>query len=195
MERLLTQLTNSTIKDLERSDFSPTHQRGLSDPCVVSDDTSSSSDDDDDDDDARQEQQQRPDSTTTTILDRLAHLDIQDYDSLKYTGQSAGLFDSDALFSSSSSVTPPPSTKEEAPVCIAWPGRQDMVLQRMADDQVMVVRTEKSALTGKVDTRLDVGLSLNSAFTHDDVSVATTARATTALPKPSKSLINQMIQL
>ncbi|KAI8329951.1 fungal-specific transcription factor domain-containing protein [Chlamydoabsidia padenii] len=164
MERLLTQLTNTPIKDLERTDFR--HQRTLSDPSV------SSSDDSDD-----EQQQETNVDDDSSILDRLAHLDIQDYDSLKYTGQSAGLLNPQDIFN------------EQQPT-IAWPGRQDMVLQKIADDQLMVVRTEKSTRTGKLDTRLDIGISINSAITIDSP-----LPTPSFLVNPSKTLINQMIQL
>jgi hypothetical protein len=186
MEQLLMQLTNTTIKDLERNDFCATtaHRRTISDPSVVSDSTS---DDDDDDNDThspstkssdihsrqRKQQHQQEESTfsgtshdpsTSSILNRLEHLDIQDYDSLKYTGQSAGLelLDQEDVFKSKP--------------YIAWPGRQDVVLQKMADDQLLVVRTEKSPTSGKLDTRLDVGISITSA-------IATSTA--TPVPQPS----------
>ncbi|ORZ07105.1 fungal-specific transcription factor domain-domain-containing protein [Absidia repens] len=185
MESLLMQLTNTTIKDLEQNDFRPTHQRNISDPAVVSD---SSSDDDDDDEGGGsyspgQQQQQHDADDEGSIVNRLDRLDIHDYDSIKYTGQSAGLelLDQD-LFKSKP--------------YIAWPGRRDMVLQMMADDQLMVVRTEKSATTGKLDTRLDVGLSITSALPDSTMATATGAGATvTATNKPSKSLVDQMVKL
>ncbi|CAO3601201.1 unnamed protein product [Absidia cylindrospora] len=177
MESLLMQLTNTTIKDLEQNDFRPTHQRNISDPAVASD----SSSDDDDDDGSYSPGQQQQQEDEETIVNRLDRLDIHDYDSIKYTGQSAGLelLDQD-LFKSKP--------------YIAWPGRRDMVLQMMADDQLMVVRTEKSATTGKLDTRLDVGLSITSAL-PDSTMVAATSGAGVATNKPLKSLVDQMVKL
>lgn len=164
MEQLLMSLTNSSIKDLEKNDFRPTHKRNISDPNV----TDSSSEDDEEDDD-EEENNCRDDISTEndndndndnelSITHRLQQLDIDDYDSIKYTGQSAGLqmIDHANLFKTTTTIP--------------WPGRENnIVLQKLADDQFMVVRTEKSS-NGRFDTRLDVGLSINTSIIQSSSS-------------------------
>ncbi|ORZ05238.1 fungal-specific transcription factor domain-domain-containing protein [Absidia repens] len=139
-------------------------------PVISLDSISTNSNNDNDDD---------PDS----IVHRLGQLDIHDYDSIKYTGQSAGLelLDHQDVFKSKP--------------YIAWPGRPDMVLQMMADDQLMVVRTEKSVTTGKLDTRLDVGISITSAPSSSTSDTASNNAIVNNGNKPAKSLTTRMVTL
>ncbi|KAI8093913.1 fungal-specific transcription factor domain-containing protein [Halteromyces radiatus] len=203
MEQLLIKLTNTTIKDLERNDFNTTtttttttksyqhHQRNISDPASMISDSTSDEDEDDEQDRLSTCTMTKNKSSPPLLVQhsdpmdsfstRLEKLDIQDYDGIKYTGKSAGLqlIDQD-LFKSKS--------------FIPWPGRQDMVLQMMADDQLMVVRTEKSPTTGKVGTRLDVGISISSSIgtNHSSSPILSNHQYDN---KPSKSLIDNMIEL
>ncbi|KAF7730685.1 hypothetical protein EC973_001634 [Apophysomyces ossiformis] len=170
MESLLISLTNSSIKELERKDFqiAALRQPSLSSPSAASD--SSSSDEDD------EEEEDRDDFGIEDQGDRLAVLDIKDYDSMKYTGQSAGLqLTCDDLFKSKT--------------YIPWPGREDVVLKRMAHDELMIVRTKTS---GKADQRLDIGLSMQSAIFDQPRSQPS---PTFGLKKPTKQLVDKMIGL
>ncbi|KAI8384440.1 fungal-specific transcription factor domain-containing protein [Radiomyces spectabilis] len=183
METLLMSLTNVPIKELERNNFQLTGrtQRVMASP-VDESDSSSEDDDEDDDDEQGGDDVAIYDShsdPTLDIRDRLSGLNIRDYDTLKYTGQSAGLqlFDND-LFKSKTFVR--------------WPGRDDVVLQMMADDELMVVRTDTTA-SGKPDKRLDVGISMRSAIFDNPRSCSPPSSAT--LKKPSKQLMDKMIGL
>lgn len=132
MESLLSALTNCSIKDLERNDFQYAGHIQPSSPPNASD---SSSEDEDDD----SEHDFDPLNEAT-----------KDYDSLKYTGQSSAglkLFNND-IFKSQSTIP--------------WPGRENIVLKLMAQDELMIVRTEKSSTTGKSDMLFDVGLSMRA---------------------------------
>lgn len=69
------------------------------------------------------------------------------YDSIKYTGQSStGLRLFDNAFKGQSSIP--------------WPGRENIVLKLVSQDELMIVRTEKSSMAEKSDVLLDVGLSM-----------------------------------
>ncbi|KAG0168487.1 hypothetical protein DFQ30_004722 [Apophysomyces sp. BC1015] len=170
MESLLMSLTNSSIKELERKDFQAAalRQSSISSPPAASD--SSSSEDD------YEEEDDEDDFEIAEAGDRLAVLEIKDYDSIKYTGQSAGLqLTCDDLFKSKP--------------YIPWPGREGIVLKKMAHDELMIVRTTTS---GKADTRLDVGLSMRSAIFDQPRSQSS---PTCALKKPTKQLTDRMIGL
>ncbi|KAI7902106.1 fungal-specific transcription factor domain-containing protein [Cokeromyces recurvatus] len=74
----------------------------------------------------------------------------KDYDSMKYSGQSSvdlSLFNND-LFKIQSTIP--------------WPGREDITLKLMSQDELLIVRTEKSPTTGKSDMLLDIGLSMGT---------------------------------
>jgi hypothetical protein len=103
---------------------------------------------------------------------------VKDYDSIKYTGHSSAglrLFDND-LFKSQSSIP--------------WPGRQDTYLKLMAQDELMIVRTEK----GKPDMLLDVGLSMRAPLFANDASRFAHASGSNAR-KPAKHQLDKIIGL
>ncbi|KAI7888893.1 fungal-specific transcription factor domain-containing protein [Mucor mucedo] len=71
----------------------------------------------------------------------------KDYDCIKYTGQSStGLRLFDNAFKDQSSIP--------------WPGRENIVLKLVSQDELMIVRTEKSSMAKKSDILLDIGLSM-----------------------------------
>lgn len=159
MESLLTALTNCSIKDLERNDF---QYAGHIQPISPPDHSGSSSDEEDDTDFDADSQQREIN---------------KDYDSIKYTGQSSAglrLFGSDVFKAQSS---------------IPWPGRENIVLKLMSQDELMIVRTEKSQTTGKSDMFLDVGLSMRAPlFDNSTKNSSITAQSSTASSAISKSL-------
>ncbi|KAG0175939.1 hypothetical protein DFQ28_007973 [Apophysomyces sp. BC1034] len=133
MEALLTELTHSSIKDLERNDFQLPCQKAL--PPFDDNDNDEYCEEDDTSD-------EEDELDRLSMKERLASLDEKDFDSIRYTGHSAGL----KLFDQGMFKSKP---------YIQWPGRDDVVLQMMSQNELMVVRTERSA-TGKYDTKLDV---------------------------------------
>ncbi|KAI9253784.1 fungal-specific transcription factor domain-containing protein [Phascolomyces articulosus] len=176
MEQLLVSLTNSSIKDLEKHDFqyeilpdtalAAAAATSVTSPPAPSD--SSSDDDEDDDDDF---------DPTADIQQQLTNLDLKDYDSIKYTGHSAGLqvVDHDIF---------------KSKPYIRWPGRDNVVLQMMGQDELMIVHT------GKPDARLDVGLSMRSSvFDIDHEQRSHTSTSPTVNKRPSKQLSDKMIGL
>ncbi|KAG2237037.1 hypothetical protein INT48_001805 [Thamnidium elegans] len=101
------------------------------------------------------------------------------YDSIKYTGQSSAglnLFDNE-LFKSQSTVP--------------WPGREDIVLKLMSDDELMIIQTEKSK-SGKPGILLDVGLSMKAPV-FDRKSDLTTTTSLKTLKKPARHQLDQII--
>lgn len=157
MESLLTSLTKSSIKEIERNDFRAESYLtktniGYRQEDDTNDDDSSIEDDDDsiysnqhshndmDDDD---------NNVSNNMEETLANLNLEDYDSIKYTGHSAGLHLLDEnLFKSKSYVQ--------------LPGREDVALRLMSQNELLVVRSDRSS-SGK-NTRLDVGFSLSSTI-------------------------------
>ncbi|KAI7863659.1 fungal-specific transcription factor domain-containing protein, partial [Spinellus fusiger] len=100
----------------------------------------------------------------------------EEYDSIKYTGQSAGLQLLDQeLF--------------KYKTFVRWPGRSDLVLQMMADDELMVMRTDNKA-TGQ-ESLLDVGLSMRSAI----FDTPSPSLEKSPLQKVSQSTADKMIAL
>lgn len=143
MEALLTQLTKKSIREIEENDFCIEKCRyDMIDDNLS---TSTSSGDEDEEEINKHRQPQH-----SSIEETLANLDLEDYDSIKYTGISAGihLFNDD-LFKSKSFVQ--------------CPGRKDVALQLMPQNEILVVQTNASSITGKY-TRLDVGFSLTSSI-------------------------------
>ena len=190
MEQLLVSLTNSSIKELEKTDFqyeilpetaltaatttstfsaaaaAAAAPVAVSSPPAPSD--SSSEDDEDDEDDF---------DPTADIQQQLTKLDLKDYDAIKYTGHSAGLqvVDHDVF---------------KSKPYIRWPGRDNVVLQMMGQDELMIVHT------GKPDTRLDVGLSMRSSvFDNDHDQRSHPSSSPTANKRPTKQLSGKMIGL
>ncbi len=164
MESLLTALTKSSIKDLERNDYQYTeHSRPASSPTTQSD--SSSDEDEDSDSDVCQE-----------IGDEVTS---KDYDSIRYTGQSSvglRLFD-DEVFQTHSSIP--------------WPGKDNIVLKLMSKEELMIVRTEKSSTAGRSDMFLDVGLSMHAPV-YNSV-LRSTPVSTTNSKKPARHHLDKMI--
>ncbi|KAG0755464.1 hypothetical protein G6F62_008686 [Rhizopus arrhizus] len=146
MEALLTRLTNKSIQEIEEGDFSIER-------LVQHQENYSSEDDDDDDsssfDDDEEDQYQEKDQYYS-MEEAIANLNLEDYDSIKYTGVSAGIQLHDKnLFKTKS--------------FIQCPGRQDVALQMMPQNELLVVQRNASSLSGKY-TRLDVGFSLTSSI-------------------------------
>lgn len=107
--------------------------------------------------------------------------DISDhYDSIKYTGQSSAglnLFNNE-IFKSQSTVP--------------WPGREDIVLQLMSDDELMIIRTAESK-SGKAGTLLDVGLSMKSPISENHTQLDLTSTSLKTLKKPARHQLDQII--
>lgn len=163
MESLLTSLTNTSIKDIEKNDFRvgscTIDKRHIKDD--VDQDLCNQNEERYDDEDY--DSSPDDDSTESCFdhhvydMDRtLANLDVNDYDSIKYTGNSAGLqlFDQGQFKSKS---------------YLQWPGREDVALKLMSQNELLVVRSDRS-VSGKKkpDTRLDVGFSLRSSIFDDE---------------------------
>ncbi|KAI9474823.1 fungal-specific transcription factor domain-containing protein [Zychaea mexicana] len=213
MEKLLTSLTNASIKELERNDFRFNQQqqqqqqhRGIltasssvasgvpattkknkkgkarATTSQISNDNSSNDDVDDslesfssdeDDDDIVSIESQVSDSNNNnnnnpTLEERLSNLDINDYDTITYTGRSASM---DLLNTDLFRFRP----------FVPWPGRNDVALQLTAQNELMVVRSvhdKSSSSSSPSTTRLDIGLSMRSGGA--DLSATTTTTTTTA---------------
>lgn len=218
MEALLTSLTKSSIKEIERNDFRPdsytncTIKNNISSyrPCIKencqdligeNDEEEDMDDDDssleDDDEDSEYSNSQRNNSTDdisaiVNMEETLANLNLEDYDSIKYTGHSAGLQLLDEnLFKSKSYVQ--------------WPGRQDVALRLMAPNELLVIRSADRSISGKkkLDTRLDVGFSLTSSiFDEQDTSwylapgsLSTSTKSAANKDLPSNSIIAKAVKL
>lgn len=160
MESLLAALTKCSVKDLERNNYQHPGYTRSASPSSVQTD-SSSDEEDDSDSDERQ----------TDIVSK-------DYDSIRYTGHSStGVrhFVED-IFQSQSSVP--------------WPGRDNIVLKLMSQDELMIVRTEKSLTTGKFDMFLDVGLSMHTSA-YNNIKKSSSKN----FKKPDKHQIDKMIDM
>ncbi|KAG1452549.1 hypothetical protein G6F56_007789 [Rhizopus delemar] len=170
MEALLIRLTNKSIKEIEEGDFT-IESMVQNPPKYMSDDDDSSIDDDDDIDDIEDEQV-KPKSMEEAI----ANLSSEDYDSIKYTGISAGIqLQNNDLFKTASYVQ--------------CPGRQDVALKMMPQKELLVVQANASSLSGKY-TRLDVGFSLTSSIfdTKRDASTQRSLHLTPGSLSKSDSL-------
>ncbi|KAG2235950.1 hypothetical protein INT48_004280 [Thamnidium elegans] len=196
MESLLTCLTKSTIKDIERNDFraesylknnniqhyQPTKEEEHDD---IDDDDSSFEDDDNSE---YSNQQMSNIIDESNMEDTLANLNLDDYDSIKYTGLSAGLQLLDEnLFKSKSYVQ--------------LPGREDVALQLMSQNELLVVRSDRSPSGKRPDTRLDVGFSLTSTIfdekTSSDSWYLTNSSLSKSISKdlPTNSVIEKAVKL
>ncbi|KAI8138628.1 fungal-specific transcription factor domain-containing protein [Fennellomyces sp. T-0311] len=152
MEKLLTSLTNSSIKELERNDFQFDENRrkkGKARAANVDDqDESSTTSPDDNDDDEYDDDDvsigSNMSNPNVSLEERLSNLDIKDYDAITYTGRSASM---ELLNTEMFRFKP----------FVAWPGRSDVALQLTAQNELMVVRS----IDGPA-TRLDIGLSMRS---------------------------------
>lgn len=227
MESLLTCLTKSTIKDIERNDFraetylNSTNKRSVpnhhstkevathdednddndDDNAMNDHDDDDDDDDDDNDDDSSFDGDDnhseyrnnaiQKEEDESNIEETLANLNLDDYDSIKYTGLSAGLQLVDQnLFKSKSYVQ--------------LPGREHIALQLMSQNELLVVRSDPSSAPGKKpDTRLDVGFSLTSTIFDKKKSNDTwylgndTHASSKSLIKdlPTKSVVDKAIKL
>jgi hypothetical protein len=169
MESLLTLLTNTSIKDIEKNDFRiesyvipKEHTKDLSDQESCIDDDESSHDD--------------STECSYNMEQTIASLDMNDYDSIKYTGNSAGLQLLDQnLFKSKS--------------YLQLPGREDVALRLMSQNELLVVRSDRS---GKKNTRLDVGFSLSSSIFDDEKDYQVPVKP---LDLPSNALIQKAYHL
>jgi hypothetical protein len=183
MESLLTCLTKTSIKDIERNDFRPENyvkDYQHSNYNIMDNDHSSIEDEeeDDDDDSSDYSHSQRNTSTTETMNmdETLANLKLDDYDSIKYTGHSAGLqLLDEKLFKSKNYVQ--------------WPGREDVALQLMSQNELLVVRTSSSNTN-----RIDVGFSLSSTI-FDDKTTTNTIIQHKSKDVPSHLMIEKAIKL
>ncbi|KAI9480326.1 MAG: fungal-specific transcription factor domain-containing protein [Benjaminiella poitrasii] len=170
MESLLVALTNCSIKDLEKNDFQHSghvHSVSFSNPS-----DSSSDEDDENDFDPGQDQ-----------TDQQQRLIKKDYDSMKYSGQSSAgfsLLNSD-IFKTHTSIP--------------WPGREDIVLKLMSQDELMIVRTEKSPTTGKSDMLLDVGLSMSTPLFKDNSRTNQLYSPLHTSKKPARHQLDKVIGL
>lgn len=160
MESLLAALTKCSVKDLERNNYQHPGYTRSASPSSIQTDSSSDEEDESDSDETQQD------------------LVSKDYDSIRYTGHSSTgvrLFVND-IFQSQSSIP--------------WPGRDNIVLKLMSQDELMIVRTEKSLTTGKSDMYLDVGLSMHtSAYNSNKESFSKNFK------KPGKHQIDKMIDI
>ncbi|KAI8080732.1 fungal-specific transcription factor domain-containing protein [Gilbertella persicaria] len=166
MESLLTSLTNQSIKDIERNDFRIEAYANKQDQYHLVNEHNELDDEDDEEEEVEEEDESSASDVSSTqsskcisIANTLANLNLDDYDALKYTGNSAGLQLIDqSLFKSKPYVQ--------------LPGREDVALRLMPQNELLVVRTDCSGKK-KSNTRLDVGFSLNSSIFDEKKSYKT----------------------
>ncbi|KAF7729782.1 hypothetical protein EC973_003861 [Apophysomyces ossiformis] len=168
METLLTELTRSSIKELEQNDFQLPCQK-LSRPL-----RNNSNSKDHDENDNSSDEEDEPERINRR--EKLATLDEKDYDSIKYTGHSAGL----KLFDQGLFKSKP---------YIQWPGRDDVVLQMMSQNELMIVRKDYSSKGGR-ESKLDVGLSMWSGCLNGDKR-----QIPQMIEKPPKEMCDKMLQI
>lgn len=85
------------------------------------------------------------DAHDTPIEEQLANISLDNYDSLKYTGASAGLRIIDK------------SIFEDG--YIVWPGRQNVILKMLPQDELVVVKTNVSR-SGSPDIKMNIGIGM-----------------------------------
>lgn len=199
MESLLTSLTNASIKDIERNDFrAETYLNAASYRTTVKANDYNDVDGDDSSLEEEEEEEEEEDDSSdysqhynssdkdiNTMDEALANLSVNDYDGIKYTGHSAGLQLLDEKLFKSKTYLP-------------LPGREDVALQLMSENELLVVRTANGK---KTDTRLDVGFSLSSTI-FDDWHLTSSSANNLSLKSalgnkelPSQSLIEKAIKL
>ncbi|KAJ2960618.1 hypothetical protein NQZ79_g4037 [Umbelopsis isabellina] len=81
----------------------------------------------------------------TPLEEQLANISLDNYDSLKYTGASAGLRIIDK------------SIFEDG--YIVWPGRQNVILKMLPQDELVVVKTNVSR-SGSPDIKMNIGIGM-----------------------------------
>ncbi|KAI7894234.1 fungal-specific transcription factor domain-containing protein [Mucor mucedo] len=187
MESLLTTLTKSSMKEIERNDFraeSYLSRNKIDYQQEDMDDDVSSIEDDDDSIYSNQHSHNDVDDDVDTISNNmeetLANLNLEDYDSIKYTGHSAGLQLLDEnLFKSKSYVQ--------------LPGREDVALRLMSQNELLVVRSDRSS-SGK-NTRMDVGFSLSSTIFDEKKTTNSWNLGPISKDLPINSVIEKAIKL
>ncbi|KAG2176165.1 hypothetical protein INT43_005398 [Umbelopsis isabellina] len=85
------------------------------------------------------------DGHDTPIEEQLANISLDNYDSLKYTGASAGLRIIDK------------SIFEDG--YVVWPGRQNVILKMLPQDELVVVKTNVSR-SGSPDIKMNIGIGM-----------------------------------
>lgn len=145
MEQLLTRLTNTSLSDLESNDFKLSPQQ-----------TDSSQEDEQDESDQE-------------IENRLSTLNLSDYDSATYTGQSASF----------NTLIDPQLFENKT--WLSWPNRQNVALQLSTDNELILVRPSK----------LDIGLSTRTSL--ENKSKNRSKRRSPQDQEPDQQLIDKMI--
>lgn len=145
MEQLLTRLTNTSLSDLESNDFKLSPQQ-----------TDSSQEDEQDESDQE-------------IENRLSTLNLSDYDSATYTGQSASF----------NTLIDPQLFENKA--WLSWPNRPNVALQLSTDNELILVRPSK----------LDIGLSTRTSL--ENKSKNRSKRRSPQDQEPDQQLIDKMI--
>ncbi|OBZ89611.1 Nitrogen assimilation transcription factor nit-4 [Choanephora cucurbitarum] len=180
MENLLTSLTNQSIKDIERNDFridafavnrnqTPIHTQ------AYQEDDEEEEEEEEEDESSISDESTHSSKLNSSIEDTLANLDLDDYDTLKYTGHSAGLQLIDQKLFKSKTFVP-------------LPGRDDVALRLMSQNELLVVRTGKK----KPDTRLDVGFSLNSSiFDEKHNQLQLNSARSSSIDLPTRSIVEK----
>lgn len=179
MELLLTSLTKKSIQELENSDYSLDSLASVDEIQLVKNEIRNDNDEESQSDTSDYEQ-----GTTGNVNmeETVANLGLEDYDSLKYTGQSAcfQLIDHN-LF--------------PAKNILHLPGREDVVFKLMPENELLVIRS--NAGKRKHSTRLDIGFSLNSSI-FDEARTQNTSSLDDCPSKralPSEKLIEKAYQL
>ena len=214
MEKLLTSLTNASIKELEKNDFKFNQQKGAgksikaknrrgkvrATATVSSANTSTvmsiEADNDDNDD------QDSSDSNVDDIdIDNDFENDDEDDASIESQNSSntpnipleerlsnLDIKDYDAITYTgrSASMDLPNTELFRFKPYIAWPGRNDVALQLTAQNELMVVRSVEGTLT-----RLDIGLSMRSG----GADISATKDESDNITPPSKHVQEKMISL
>ena len=102
------------------------------------------------------------------------------YDCMRYAGNSSSgvkLFD-EQIFQSNSTIP--------------WPGRQDVELRMMSQDELAIVQTQKCVATGKTSTHIDVGLSMQGPSHGLDFH---SSKSSNCKKKPARHQLDKMIGL
>ncbi|OBZ85388.1 hypothetical protein A0J61_06569, partial [Choanephora cucurbitarum] len=102
------------------------------------------------------------------------------YDCMRYAGNSSSgvkLFD-EQIFQSNSTIP--------------WPGRQDVELRMISQDELAIVQTQKCVATGKTSTHIDVGLSMQGPSHGLDFH---SSKSSNCKKKPARHQLDKMIGL
>lgn len=182
MENLLTLLTQRSIKELEKEDFRIDEKMAVlgsdDDECDFNGSNNHNGTDNDEEEDPAYSETDEAnqasdgaDETEVSLEERLAKLNIANYDDITYTGRSASIKLIDPELFRSKPYVP-------------WPGRDDVALQLTAQNELVVVRTAKT------DTKLDIGLSMHSLSLHNPTPVPTHHHG-----RPTSAFIDKMIDV